>query len=438
MQRDDSITKQGMRAKMDQRDSGEIRLTRRKFIRAAGVCVAGIAVARSPVYSLASSSVMGANDRIRVGFIGCGEIGQIHIGILKGLQSQANVFPAAVCDVWEKRRLQAKKAAGVPDSKVYSDYRKLLDDRDIDAVVISTPEHWHAAMATDAIQKGTHCFLEKPFARHLDEALKLYDVARNAKKVVVQVGVQGCSDAKWAKANELIRAGRLGKLVWSQGSFCLNSKDGEWNNPIDPDANESNLDWKSWLGPCPSRPFDPKRYFRWRKYWDYCGGIISDHFPHILFPLMLALGPEFPSRVTCIGTRAIDTDQEVPDTNHAIVEFSSGHSLTISGSNATEQGLRDTVRGHEATMYLSSGRIEIIPEKPFADELDIAEVSVPGTKGSHDEHLKNFLDCIRDGKSPNCPIDLAVRAQVVVSLAEMSYRTHKMVGFDPKGLKVIP
>jgi predicted dehydrogenase len=253
---------------------------------------------------------------------------------------------------------------------------------------------------------------------------------------VVQVGSQGCTDPKWHRANELIKQGKLGKVVWSQGSYCRNGQDGEWNYHIDEDATESNIDWAAFLGSAPKRPFDRERFFRWRKYWDYSAGITSDLFPHRLHPLMLAIGPEFPTRVACTGGIYVSKDREVPDTTQVIADFPSGHTILLAGCTVNEQGLEDMVRGHKATMYLGGNAIEIRPERPFSDEVEGSKEQI-GIGEDIGAHERDFLAAIRTGKKPNCDIDLATMTQVTISMAEMSYRQNKMMRFDPEKMQLI-
>jgi predicted dehydrogenase len=413
-------------------------LTRREFLKAAGVTAAGVvatSLASSPVYSLASAKVLGANDRIRVGFVGVGGQGQNHVKIVSSLMDKGNVQPIAVCDIWKKRQLNAAKAGNIAANKIYHDYRQLLEDKDVDVVLIATPEHWHAQIATDAMESGHHCYIEKPVTRHMDEALKLRETV-NRTKMIVQVGSQGCSTPIWTRAHELITQGKIGKTVWSQGSYCRNSTAGEWNYGIDPEANETTVDWKTWLGYCKQRAWDPQRYFRWRKYSDYSAGIISDLFPHRLHPLMLAIGPEYPKRVACIGTIVAQPDREVADNTQMLVEFPSGNTMVLAGSTCNEKGLEDIIRGNKATMSFGGTKLNVLPERPYADEIDPIQENVEGAE-SIPNHWLNFLDAIRTGKKPNCDIELATKVQVIVSLGEMSWQKGKMMNFDPVKLKVI-
>ncbi|MCX7642631.1 MAG: Gfo/Idh/MocA family oxidoreductase [Armatimonadetes bacterium] len=204
--------------------------SRSSFLKTFGLATFGamaIEWKRSRAYSLAGSHrIVGANERIGVGVIGCGGQGITHIRTMQRLQKWGeNIAVVAVCDVYQKR---LDYAAKISDAKPYRDYRKLLEDSDVDAVFIVTPEHWHAKMTLDALDAGKDIYLEKPITRYLDESFAVYNAAMKSKSVI-QVGSQWTSEERWWQAAELVKEGKLGKLVWSQTSYCRNSKGGEWN-----------------------------------------------------------------------------------------------------------------------------------------------------------------------------------------------------------------
>ncbi|NLZ41339.1 MAG: Gfo/Idh/MocA family oxidoreductase, partial [Comamonadaceae bacterium] len=324
-------------------------MSRREFIKAAGMTAAGVMVGslagKQALGAPAPARVLGANDRINIGFIGVGGMGGGHLHGLKNKETDFNIVCAAVCDVWEKRKAEARGAAGCPESMVFGDYRKLLEQKDIDAVVVATPDHWHGQICIDAMQAGKHVYVEKPMTRTLDEALKMRETAL-ANKMVVQVGSQGCTDAKWHTAGKAVRDGKIGKVLWAQGSYCRNNPHGEWNYGIDSDLTADTCDWKAWLGPARDIPFNPERYFRWRKYWDYGNGIIGDLWPHRLHPLMIAMDVmEFPKRVACLGADICNSDEgygdkrDVADATMMVCEFPSGAMIYLAGSTVNEQGM---------------------------------------------------------------------------------------------------
>lgn len=429
-------------------------LPRRDFIRktaAAAAVVAAAPMLRTPVYGqnqAPSANVAGANNRIAVAVIGVGfGIGQNH---LVGIHEKANANNTAViaaCDVFNKRRDYAKEKAGLKDADVFNDYREMLDKKkELDAVLIATHDPLHAQMTIDCLEAGKHVYCEKPMSRHLEEAFRVHDAVKKTGKVF-QVGSQGCSAGGWHKAAELIKSGAVGELVWSQGFYCRNSVKGEWNYMIENETKPENIDWEKWLGPVHKREkFSAEQYHRWRKYYPYCAGPLGDLVPHRLHPLMLAAGNiEYPVRVTSIGIANVHPDKEVPGTpirevpehQQLLAEFPSGYLITVTASTTNAKSPGFVLYTHKATLEVgtSGESIKMLPEREFAEEVD------PETfTGMQPEdirvHEKNWFDCIRSGKTPNGNIDLATKAQTVISLAEMSERLKMTCLFDAKTRKV--
>jgi predicted dehydrogenase len=442
---------------MKQTNPSSGRENRRNFIKktaTAAAAVASVNVFKQPVYgqSQAPSTgrVIGANDRIVVGHIGVGGQGMAHVRPMKQYAKENNIAQAAVCDVWSKRTEGAKAfiEKDNPEAKIdtYEDYRKMLERNDIDAIICATVDHWHTRVSVDAMNSGKHVYVEKPMTRYLGEALEIYDTCKKTGKIL-QVGSQGCSDMKWHKAAELIRSGAIGKLVLAQGSYMRNNHKGEWNYPIDPDLREDNCNWKRWVGGqiknAPAK-LDPDHYFRWRKYYPYCAGLLGDLFPHKLHPYMLATGnPQFPVRVACVGSRKVETDKltpgtymrDVPEIVQLIAEFPDGMLMHITSSTVNEVGTQEMIRGHKATLTMAGNRVDLKPERPFTEEID--PESFEGFKGENvPDHEKNWLTSIRENKQPHAGIDLAVKVQTVISLAEISERLNVMCVFDEKSRKI--
>src|SRR5581483_9023994 len=371
-------------------------LSRRDFIKATGLS-AGLVSAPFFFDSLTTveaapiqSKVLGANDRINYGFVGVGGMGAKHLSIIKGFSETQNVAVLAACDLFDKRRVEAMKKGGLSEGQLFSDYRRVLDNKDID--VVATPDHWHARVALDAMEAGKHIYVEKPMTRTLDDAFRVYDMAKRTRRWV-QVGSHGCSDPKWHKAREIVQSNRLGKILWAQGSYCRNNPKGEWNYKIEPEASEQTIDWKAWLGSTPRRPFSAERYYRWRKYWDYGTGIIGDLWPHRLHPLMLAMAiNEFPKSVACVGGRLCDTDtgngepREVADTTMVMVEFPSGAMIHLAGSTVNERGVEDIIRGQKADLLFGGGKVQIQPERPFVEEIEAKDETPPDSGETHAKH----------------------------------------------------
>ena len=439
--------------------------TRRDFLKksslGAAAVVAGVSASAKPRASRAKAAtiapVLGANDQLVIGFIGVGGQGfNSHLLNVINIDSegkprhevQLNAIGAAACDLYSVRRDRAfealdgaRQAAG-REAKVmvHEDYRAILDNPDIDAVFIGTVDHWHTKIAMDAMDAGKHVYCEKPMTRYLAEGFQIYDkVMETGKKF--QVGSQYCSEGKWHAAAEMIRNGKIGPLVLAQDSYMRNSPDGEWNYYQLEDAvvPGETLDWSTWLGPVSEREFNPQHYHRWRKYYPYCAGILGDLLAHRIHPLLIATGaPQFPKRVCCIGNKAITDatlgpeDRSVTENTQVLAEFPSGLCMLITGSSVNQQGLPQVIRGNEGTLYFGGGRVELRPERPFADLVDAETVENIEPGVSVPAHIDDFFSAIRDDRMPNGNIDVAIRAQTIISMAEMSERLGEMLYFDEK------
>lgn len=427
--------------------------SRRKFLKEAG---AGSALAltalNAPVAAqsksklqFATGRILGANDRINVGFVGCGGRMGSHMRYLAArAKEKGDVQLLAVNDIYEKRKQRAREMTGVDEKNTYHDYRELCARPDIDVVVIASPDHWHHLHTMAALKNGKDVYLEKPMTYTIEEAKEIAEAVRASKRVL-QVGSQYTSMDHFHKAKQAIKDGLIGQVVWASGGFGRNrNKRGEWNYTIDPEANEKNLDWKAFLGPAPKRPWDPERYFRWRKYWDYSGGIATDLFYHTISPLLMTIGPEFPERVSAAGGIFQQKDREVPDTFFMNVDYPSftiqlacsvasgiGAPLVIHGSTGTIQIAEDSER-------LSNTTIQVIPDREYLDEFKkktgAEKLEIPVTvsqRGTH-PHMENFLDAVRSRKDPNLPAELGYRAMVAIRMGVDSYRQHDTLFFDPK------
>ncbi len=380
---------------------------------------------------------IGANDKIKVAVIGVG--GQGFGAHVKGLIKHAaanNIELIAACDVYEPRRERALKeigGAGVASPQVEKDYRKILDNKDIDAVVVATPEHWHAQISIHAMEAGKHVYCEKPMTRYADEAFQIVDTQKRTGKIF-QLGIQFTSDPKMHAVGEFIRAGKIGPLVAGQSSYCRNAgPKGEWNYGIDKGAGPDNLDWDLWLGSAPKREWNDdakERFFRYRKYWDYSAGILGDLMPHRMGPFIIGCGnPEYPLRVTSLGNRKVSLDREVDDNVQVMAEFPSGWTMTFNGSTVNEQGLPDLFRGHKASIYFGGEGALAKPERPFAEDFEETVVHKGGPKDIPVHHA-NWFNAIRTGAVNNCTAELGAKIQIILAMAEMSSRMNKMMTFD--------
>lgn len=428
---------------------------RRDFLRGAGAIGAGLMGAGTVLArgnKLSTTRVLGANDKINVGVIGCGGRGTYVAGKFALFGSDKSKI-VAVCDVYQKR-VNANKQAH--NCEGYLDYREVLSRNDIDAVIVATPDHWHAPIALAAMDAGKDVYLEKPMCHTIAEAKRLVDTVRETKRVV-QVGSQTTSADQWWKAKKCIADGAIGQMIMSQGSYHRNSTRGEWNGPIDVEAGpdksgENYVDWKTWLGSAPKRAWTPDRFFHFRKYWDYSGGIATDLFFHVVAPLNICWPePMFPHKVMAGGGIYVFKDErEVPDTFHLVAEYNQGHSVVLTSSMANSQHIPGLIRGHEGTIIMvehgmfegHTDHITLRPERnvindAYRSKFGEAAQSIPvEQRDMMSAHINNFLDCVRSRQKPTLDVETAAHAQVLISMSVESYREGKVLYFDEKNWKV--
>ncbi len=411
----------------------------------------------------ATGRVLGANDRINFAFIGMGDRMGAHTKYLTARQrGQGDVQAVAVCDIYEQRKKRGQQETGVEGKAVYHDYRELCARKDVDAVVIATPDHWHARIALEALNQGKHVYLEKPLTYTIEEAREL---ARKVKEtgLTLQVGSQHASEPQYWKAREVIAAGMIGKVLWASASYARNTPAGEWNDAIDPDevANERTIDWPAFLGSARKRPFDKDRFFRWRKYWDYSGGIATDLFYHRIAPLMLAIGePEFPTRVTASGGQYAPVPgdiREVPDTYLTTVEFPGKYAIVIGSSLHNAVNLPQAIYGTQGTIYFEGhskkgesspegSRIRVVAEQPYRKEFvrqhgkEELVIETTETQPAHSvpkywttgNHMVNFIQAARGQERLHFDVDLGYKAMVAIRLGVDAYRSGQTMYFDAK------
>ncbi len=435
-------------------------VSRRSFLKT--TTVGGAMVAGAATWAnVGRANVLGANDRINVAIIGLGNRGMYaHLELL--LQHRAkkpDVEVVALCDVYQKRLSTA--ASKVPGARTYVHHQELLQRSDIDAVFIATPDHWHAPITLAAMESGKDVYVEKPMTHTVEESKVVAHRAQDLKRVV-QVGVQALSWNRWHKIRELIHSGMLGQVVAVQGTYSRSDPVPYWDNvenwPFDPAAGpeaagNNHIDWQQWLGPAPHIPFNADRFFRFRKYWDYSGGITADLHYHIVAPFHLAVANEFPTRVTGMGGLWVYNDGcEIPDTVLTAADYPSKFSMMIQSSMVNVMGPKMTIRGTKATMHLSDewdappsrqyDYADVFPEKPFAEEFirkyGDNQIRVDGLGNEGDlKHVENFLDCVRSRQQPNCPADLGYKVMATCDLSVRSYRNGKVYYFDSERETVV-
>lgn len=413
-----------------------------------------------------SAATTQANSKIGIGIIGVGGRGT---ALFRDLQARAGNGDAieivAVCDVWDRRTQDRVRDTG-GSAKGYRDYRELLAQPGVDAVVIATPDHWHSKQTIDAMQAGKDVYCEKPLTLYLDQAKQVAKVAQQTGKLL-QCGAGSGSDGSWWTAGEIVKAGGIGPVIWLQGGAFRNDPGGDWNWPIQPCKPGVDLDWDLWLGHkfglAPKRPYDPERYSRFRKYWDYSGGLATDLLYHVYAHLAIAIGHDLPYRVTANGGQPIhnlkNDKREVPTLFTIQADYPNQSTCFMIGSQECDDAIPDVVRGQKAVLMPGGPGLVIRPQGPFRSELlDMArtmdcykgaEVRThkDGDKTVLDEivvprrysfdHMGNWLECLRTRKQPTMDAQKAYHVMVPIALSVMAYRQSKVIYFDPKTESVV-
>ena len=414
------------------------KFSRRDFVKTSAASAGTMAFA-----GLATARVMGANDRINMGVIGVGGMGTGHVASLVKRGDKDNVRVLAVCDVYRRR---VTRAQNICKGEGYMDYRKLLDRNDIDAVLIATPDHWHAKLSIDAMAAGKHVYVEKPMTHTVEQALELRDAVRRYKKVL-QVGPNGTGNDSYWEAHEAIKTGRIGKVTWAHSSFNRNARVCLFNThqKIDPTAGpdkpgEDYIDWDMWLGHewglAPKIPWNPEHFFRFRKYWPYNGGVATDLLYHKLAPLLLAMaGPngEYPWRVNASGGLYIEKDgRDIPDTFLMTADYPSEWSIFLVSTLTNDAGIPDKVYGKYGTMELG-GEPKLQANGDFKPEFLTKNEGKAETKillKPRRDMEGNFLDVLRGNAQLNCNAELGAATMVAIKLAVESYRQKKTMLWD--------
>ena len=400
------------------------RLGRRTFLGKAGLGVAGaFAVAsRSPALGFT------ANETVRAGCIGTG--GRALRALMPSLRQVPNVEIRAVSDVWD-RHLEEAKALAEAGSPASKDYRRVLDRRDVDAVLVATPDHWHVPITVDACKAGKDVYVEKPLTHDSAEGDRVI-AAQNESSRIVQVGMQQRSMPHIRKARELVRQGRIGDvhrihLSWNRGTSLSNRRPRYG-------IEESSVDWKAFLGSAPAREFDEYRFRNWRWFWDYGGGILTDLMVHWIDVANWICDLDGPARAASIGdhyqTKGL---WETPDTIQTLLEYPDrGVQVFFEGTffNA-RNGARIELQGTGGTLYIDRGRYELIPQGGGeADEWVIGSggrgADFYGEVNGALLHLTDWIECVRSRKAPVAPAEAGVSACRGAHLGNEAFRSGKV------------
>ncbi len=380
--------------------------------------------------------VLGANDRIRIGVIGPGSRGQ---ELMRWARFCPNAEVVAAADVYTRRLEEAKALA--PGVKTYLDYRHLLEDQSIDAVLIATPQHLHCEHFVASLEAGKHVYQEKTMAFTVEHAKRMRAAYQRAGKRTVQIGFQGCSMGQRIDAEAFLAGGKVGKITMVHGHMYRNTPHGtpQWTRPILPDMTPENVLWKSFEGGAAHHDFDANRFINWRFFWDYSGGNFYENMCHQLAFWYKVLKLRIPATTTTMGGIYLWKDgREVPDTMSVIMQHSEELLFTWDSSfGNNELGITEHVLGTDGTIFNASEMhepIRYIPQK--VNQPGGVEV-VGQTRTPRHAHLQNFLDCIRSGQEPNAPFDLGFRVSITARMSVDSYRLGRPLRWDEKKEEIV-
>ena len=412
-------------------------LTRRQFIGKTALASAAAGSLTSPFIRSVRAGEPGANEKIRLGVIGCGGMGQVD---LTDFVANPEVECVTICDLDDARLakgLEICAKAGRKTPETVKEFRRVLDRKDIDAVLIATPDHWHALPAVMACQAGKDVYVEKPLAKTIDEGRAMVEAMKRHNRIA-QMGSQWRSCAHIIEAAEMVRSGRLGKVSLVRGWAYL-----DWLPTVGhkPDcAPPPGIDYDRWLGPAPLRPFNPNRFhFNFRWFWDYAGGLMTDWGVHLINMQQMGMGLDAPKTVSsCGGKFTFDDDSETPDSQVTVYEFPT-YQMIWEHRAGLNNGLHNRPwgvqwSGTEGTIILNDQGYEIVAEKK-GEKLDSGKKASSGNP--HPAHVRNFLDCVKSRKQPVLNLETGQHVSTLAHLGNIAYRTGRKIVWDGVAEKVV-
>jgi predicted dehydrogenase len=377
--------------------------------------------------TLAAPNVLGANNRVRFAVIGAGARGT---ELLRDALTCPNTECTGVADVYS-RRLEESRAIA-PNSRQHLDYRRLLEDPAVDAVLIATPQHLHAEHFIAALDAGKHVYIEKTMAFTVDHAKQMRAALDSSNPRAVQIGHQFTSSGHTADAARFLHPDLMGKVTFIQARMYRNTPNGkpQWARPVYPDMTPENIHWKAFLGESPELAFDAHRFVNWRYFWDYSGGSVFENMSHQLAFWYKTMALRIPRAVTMTGGIYLWKDgREVPDTMTVAMEHEEELLFTWDCGFGNERlSVTEDVMGTAGTISRTPQTIRYAPEKKNRpDGNEMAGVTRTDPKA----HMQNFFDSVRSGRETNCPFDLGYRVSIACRMAVESYRQQRTVRWDP-------
>lgn len=409
--------------------------------------------------------ILGANDRIKCGFIGVGGMGRAN---LRDFLKCENVEVVAVCDVWQPN---VARAVELTNGKAtgYQDFRRIIDRSDVDVVVISTPDHWHAYMTIEACKAGKDVYVEKPLAHNIYEGRKMVEAARKYSRVV-QVGTQQRSGRHYQRVVSIVQSGKIGNIsrvaTWNFENLSPHGvgKFQDREPPLD-------VDYEMWLGPAPKRPFNPSRFiYTFRYFWDYAGGYATDWGVHHIDTVQWAMNEQSPRSVSALGGKYhVQDGRETPDTLEVIYEYSTFlltySNRILNGSPLYDRPYGIAFYGTEATLVVDRSGYDILPETrgsfeppppSFERELEAtSQGRTPIVRGSqrdvwagrttaehgdgseqHLSHIRNFIECVKTRKKPASDVETAHHSTATAHLANIAFRTRRTIRWNSENEQI--
>ena len=403
-------------------------LARRTFLgqSAAGVGL-GLGLGAPAVFAKAST-ILAANESVTMGIIGSGGRGR---NVLRKHRAEGAKF-AAVCDIYEPNVARGLKDAG-DGAEAIHDYRKMLERSDIDAVLIGTPEHLHAPMLIEAVRAGKDAYCEKPMSHSIEEGARMVKAVRSTDRIV-QIGMQRRSSPAVHEAKELLA--ECGKIYEVQAYWHW-----LWSAPLSKAPLEGKVDWKAFLGPAPWHEFDPMRYRSWRWFWDYSGGNCTDQGTHLMDVVQWFMGASTPKVASCQGQVREMTGAQTPDVFSAVFDYGDFLATwTLNYNSAMDNGWNIQFLGREGTLWLDNSGARLLQTASKGTTYDrtqkphlVKEVAKPL---SDQEHVQNFLECVKSRKEPNAPVEVGHSAVCGPHLANVAWHHRTQARLNDSATKV--
>ena len=404
--------------------------SRRDFLKSSAIA-AGVGM--TSLRGIAPATVLGANEAIRMGVIGTGDRGSWGLRELKVRGAQI----VAVCDLYEERLNRAREASKTDDGKLadaYYEYEKVLERKDVDGVYIAVPDHWHHDLLIAAVHAGKDAYSEKPFSKTIQEGQEMVRAVRETKQIV-QVGNHRRSGEHFRKAREVIKSGILGKIVFVRVFDTRDWTKGDpWTAQIK-NGIHGRLDWDRFLGKAPKRAFDLYRYFTWRWYWDYAGGLMTDIGAHMLDVNQWLMDVDGPQSAVANGGNYLFPHWETPDVVHAVLDYGKFSTVFTVQFVNDHDNVASYFYGSEGTLVVDElkNEVRVYPQ----GEKKYEAIETWPTKYEGGDHVANFLECVKSRKEPNSPVEVGHKVITAAHLANISYRTGKRINWDPEREEII-